>query len=278
VSGRSADEGRALKRALVALLCLGGCATARFAPASPAGYARGFRARLVGDHRYFVALPSEWRPGAQRAWPILVYLHGGGERGDDGVAPTQGAMGQVVFDGAGRLPFIVLFPQARTFWLAPDDETRLFTVIDDAARELGGDPARVYLTGNSMGGYAAWILGARHPGRFAALAPICGGVVPPPNVRIPGQEKDPILSAKDPYAEAARRIGRTPVWAFHGASDWLVPVEISRKMVAALRAAGNGPRYSEYPGVGHEAEERAYREPGLFEWLAAQRLPATTAR
>ena len=111
------------------------------------------------------------------------------------------------------------------------------------------DPGRIYLTGLSMGGYGAWELAARIPERFAAVAPICGG----------GDE-----------AQAAKLVG-LPIWCFHGADDKVVPVERSRSMVAAIKAAGGEPKFSELPGVGHDSWTPAYRDGALLGWLFQQR-------
>lgn len=253
---------------ILLFLPLLGCAGQSFVP----DRAHGFVSKVGRDprHRYQVYLPANWDP--RQRWPVIVYLHGGGERGDDGVRPTQVGLGPVVYEQAGKFPFVVLFPQCErgSFWAAKDMERRVEDAIRDAVCELGGDPERIYLTGNSMGGYGTWLFGARHPGRFAALVPLCGGVVPPSGVKIP-MSSDSLAAASDPYAAAAQRIAQTPVWAFHGGSDWMVPPLITRKMVAALKAQGAAPRHTEYEGVGHEVERRAYREPSLWSWLLDQR-------
>lgn len=111
------------------------------------------------------------------------------------------------------------------------------------------DPDRVSLTGISMGGFGAWDLAARIPERFAALVPICGG----------GDE-----------ATAVKRAG-LPIWCFHGADDTVVVPERSRRMIAAVRAAGGRPRFSELAGVGHDSWTPAYRDPAVLDWLFGQR-------
>lgn len=249
------------------------CAHQSFVPDS----AHGFQARQgkgpQASHRYQIYLPQGF--SKEQHLPIVVYLHGGGERGKDGIQPTQVGLGPIVWEQNGRFPFIVLFPQCESgsFWAMPEMEQRVNDAIQEAVCEYGGDPSRIYLTGNSMGGYGTWIYATRHPGRFAALVPLCGGVVPPPGVPMRAP-KGSIAAAPDPYAAAAQLIGQTPVWAFHGGSDWVMPPKITRKMVTALRAAGNQAKHTEYPGVGHEVEVRAYREPGLWDWVAAQRAPS----
>jgi len=98
---------------------------------------------------------------------------------------------------------------------------------------------------------------------------VCGGIRTPPTLPIP-----PVSTARNPYSDVAEKIRKTPVWVFHGSADDTVPVTESRRMVAALKAAGGRVRYSEYPGVGHNSWDRAYAEPAFFPWLLSHRLPA----
>ena len=131
-------------------------------------------------------------------------------------------------------------------------ESVALKALGETIREFNGDPHRIYLTGLSMGGYGTWRLGANHPGRFAALVPICGGIRPPPRIRLPrGSSLTP--PPGDPYAATAKKIGKTPVWVFHGDTDPTVPVTESRKMVEALKSAGGNVMYTEYEGVGHNS-------------------------
>jgi predicted peptidase len=253
--------------ALFALFALiGACAHGRFPPDASHGFVR-----VDGASSYFVYLPKAWSPS--RSWPVIVYLHGGAERGDDPARPTQVGLGPAIYRTHGAFPFVVLFPQAPagTYWGMPDNNARVLAALDDALTRYHGDPDRVILTGNSLGGFGTWFLGALHPERFAALVPICGGV----RGRAPSAEA-PFARVPDDQRprEIARRIGRTPVWIFHGAADWLVPVRFSREMAEELKRAGADVRYTEYPGVGHPSWERAYAEPGLFDWMAqARRTP-----
>lgn len=266
---------RGFVRGLAVFWCLlggllGGCAgPAAFSPEP----SHGFFARQVvtrqGTHKFWIYRPTHHT--ADRKWPVILYLHGGGERGQDGLAQTQVGLGPAVQATLGYFPFIVVFPQCtpQGFWAMPDMAQRAMEALEIALRDFNGDPERVYVTGNSMGGYGTYYLAARYPGRFAALAPICGGVRPPPWIRVPKAEQ--LIDLADPYASMARKLGRTPVWIFHGAQDFLVPVEQSRQMARALRESGGIVRYTEWPGVGHAAEQPTYAEPALFEWLLQQR-------
>jgi predicted peptidase len=145
--------------------------------------------------------------------------------------------------------------------------------LDQIIEELNGDRKRTYLTGLSMGGYGSWAIVAKNPARFAALAIVCGGVRPPPGVNVP-QPSDGLAAAADPYGTVAAKVGKTPVWVFHGGADTAVPVTESRKMVEALKSAGGNVRYNEYEGVGHNSWDRAYGEPEIFTWMLAQKLKA----
>lgn len=253
-------------RLLVAILLAAcGCATTRFVP----DRASGFHARQLGAHRFQVYLPAGWTP--DQKWPVIVFLHGGDERGADGVKPTQVGLGPVAHASGGRFPFIVVFPQCprSSFWAFPEMKARVLEALDDTLRAFSGDPERVYLTGNSMGGFGTWIIGAQHPERFAALVPICGGVRPPRGGKLPPNA--PFRDAPDRALAVAQAIGRVPVWAFHGARDLIVPVALSREMVDALRRTGGDVRYTEYPELGHRSWDRAYGDEALWRWLAAQR-------
>ncbi len=246
-----------------AVLVAVGCANRLFPPdATPTFH------RSDGELRYYTYVPSDW--SAERAWPVIVYLHGGEERGTDPAVPTQHGLGPVVYRSGGAFPAIVVFPQAPrgTYFGMPDNNARVLRALDEVMAKYHGDPTRVYLTGNSLGGYGTWFLGALHPERFAALVPICGGVrgkAPRPDAPFAAVPEDRRAD------EVARRIGGTPVWIFHGAKDWLVPVASSRELAAALRRAGGDVRYTEYPDLGHVSWNRAYADPKLFEWLFAQR-------
>lgn len=250
--------------ALLALFMCGalsGCALRAIPDA-----AHGFSRRTLDGRAYQVYRPRDFTP--TKKWPVIIYLHGGGERGDDGVSSAEVGLGPAVFRTNGSLPFVVAFPQAEQPWPFANEEARVLAIVDAMIRDEAGDPDRVYLTGNSMGGFGTWIIGARHPERFAALVPICGGVRAPRTVNVP---PDSFSRQPDPEAAAARALGSMPVWAFHGGRDRIASPESSRRLVAALRAVGGDVTYTEYPDLGHDAWDRAYADPGLYTWLLAHR-------
>lgn len=257
--------------ALVPLLTVG-CSSVSFVPDRSHGFEHHAVTTQRGPHRFFVYHPPGHDPLSEKL-PVILYLHGGGERGTDGLLATQVGMGPVVQGTLGYFPFIVVFPQCDPsgFWALPAMAERAIEALEIALREYNGDPERVYVTGNSMGGFGTYYLAARYPGRFAALAPICGGIKPPPWIKVP-KEARLIDFDRDPYPQMAQKLAQTPTWIFHGKRDPLVPVAMSRKMAAALRQAGGIVRYTEWPSTGHAAEEPTYAQPALFEWFLKQRL------
>jgi len=237
----------------------------------------GFLDRTVSvqgvTYRYQVYVPQTWNKNQK--WPVILFLHGYGERGNNGLRQTDVGIGHAIRIRPNPLGFIVVMPQCpadQHVWIEPAMEVQALAALDQSIKEFHGDPDRAYLTGLSMGGYGTWDMAARYPGRFAAYVPICGGINGPP--ALPQMHSSVVDDPKvtDPYAETARRIGKTPVWIFHGTDDPAVPVEESRKMAEALKAAGGNVKYTEYPGTGHESWDKAYAEPDLFSWLLQQRL------
>ena len=218
-------------------------------------------------HRYQVFVPA--RDAVAGKPPVILFLHGSGERGDDNQRQLAVGLGPHVRAHAGDFPAIVVFPQAPEGgeWNQVADVA--FAQLDAATREFGGDPDRTALTGLSMGGFGAWDYALRQPGRFAALVPVCGGLVIP---RRPSMDVAAVAGEADPYAAAATRLRGIPTWIFHGAKDDLVPPEYSRRMDAALKAAGaRDARYTEFPDANHNSWDPTYTTPELWTWLFAQR-------
>jgi predicted peptidase len=250
--------------------------TALFALPAFAGRAQtGFLNRTVmeagEEYRYQVYVPADWND--HNKWPVILFLHGAGERGDDGLLQSDVGLGHAIRKNAAAFPFIVVMPQCRKgkVWTQPDMEAQALGALDRSIKEFHGDRERVYLTGLSMGGFGTWDLAAKYPGRFAAYVVICGGISPLPQLPEIAVALAKEHKVADPYAETVRLVGKTPVWVFHGDADPAVPVEESRKMKAALEAAHANVRYTEYAGVGHESWDNAYAEPDLVPWLLQQR-------
>jgi predicted peptidase len=207
-----------------------------------------------GSHGYVVYTP----PGFDRSktYPLVLFLHGSGERGTDNRRQLRVGLGPSLREDPSRCPAIVLFPQAESearwpveVW-APGqpDGKRALEILDRTTAEFRIDPDRVYLTGISMGGIGSWRQAAADPDRWAAVVPICGGG----------------------HSGHADRLIQLPIWCFHGGADFVVPTAFSRQMIQAIQKAGGSPKYTEYPGVGHDSWDKAYREPELWSWLFAQ--------
>ena len=226
--------------------------------------------RLGGSrYRYQVYLPVNF--DIDRKWPVVLFLHGAGERGADGLRPTQTGLAPAIRWDAIRFPALAVFPQAPndSTWLGEPGEAAL-AALDATIEEFSGDRDRVILTGISMGGYGAWDLAFRHPDLFAAIVPLCGGIVPPEGVH--AVRLSPAVAGQaDPYGFVAARLTRLPVWVFHGAKDTSIPVTESRRMVEALKRAGAYVKYTEYPDAGHDCWTAAYGDPELWTWALEQR-------
>lgn len=258
-----------LLRMLAVLACTGMLAACTSTPRRTQG---AFVERSIETagvvHRYQVFVPAQGGSGKP---PVVLFLHGSGERGSDNQAQLKVGVGEYVRRHQGDFPAIVVFPQAPAEQEWSDVADMVFAQLEAATREFGGDRERTYLTGLSMGGFGTWDYALRAPGRFAALVPVCGGLVIP---RRPSMSVAAVAGAADPYAAAAARLKDTPAWIFHGAKDDLVPPDYSRRMHAALQAAGaRDARYTEFPDANHNSWDPAYLDtPALWTWLFAQRL------
>jgi len=223
-------------------------------------------------YKYEVYVPENWSP--KQKWPVILFLHGAGERADDGMFQTQVGIGKGIREHRDRFPAIVVLPQCRKdHWWAqsPMDEVAIAS-LEAATKEFHGDKDRTYLTGLSMGGYGTWHLAAKYPGRFAAIAPICGGVLMPDTARL--QQ----ASDTSPYTEVAKKIGgKTPTWIFHGGDDPTVPVTESQRMNEAMKALGGDVHYTEYPGVGHDSWLKAYDDADFIKWMLSKSLGGNAA-
>jgi predicted peptidase len=202
---------------------------------------------------YLLYLPKEYNAQSGQRWPLMFFLHGAGERGTNLSLVTKHGPPKLVARGT-NFPFILVSPQCPTDqrW----DNDAVMALLDDVIARHKVDTNRVYLTGLSMGGFGSWSLAARHPERFAAVAPICGG----------GERIDVMLAGRR-KKDALSTLG---VWAFHGAKDPTVPLEESQKMVAAFKKAGcQEVELTVYPEAGHDSWTEAYNNPKLFEWFLA---------
>jgi len=219
-------------------------------------------------HKYVVYLPENWTRTEQ--WPVILFLHGSGERGSEGMDQTQIGLPQAIRLHPERWPFVVVMPQVpfnHHHWTDPDMMAVAMAALAAEIKEFHGDPDRVYLTGLSLGGYGVWELAKNYPHHFAALVPVSGGV-------FWSYEPDRWRDVNTLPAEYARAVGRTPTWIFHGADDPIVIPRQSLLMYEALKAIGGDVRYWEFAGIKHNVWDRAYGVPDLPHWLLAQRLSA----
>jgi predicted peptidase len=231
------------------------------------------RSITLGEHtvRYRVWLPPHYNN--VHRWPVVLFLHGSGERGDDNVRQLALALPAQLPRFAERYRCVVVAPQCPLGreWYG-EQEAQALAALERTIAEFHGDRRRLYLTGISMGGAGTWYMARLH--RWAAILPVCGEVTrartdpfpddPPPDIAR-------ILGSPDPFAAMAAAIGDTPVWAFHGSDDRVIPAEQSRMMVKALHDRGNQARYTEYGGEGHGIWDRVYSDPDVVHWMLAQR-------
>lgn len=198
---------------------------------------------------YLLYLPPDY---AQKdSWPLMLFLHGAGERGHDLKLVEIHGPPKLIEQGK-QFPFIVVSPQCPTDrWWHPIELTAL---LDDVVARYKVDRDRIYVTGLSMGGFGTWMLAAYAPDRFAAIAPICGGGEP----------------------AWGTRLAHLPIWVFHGAKDPAVPLKRSEDMVDALKKKGNNVQFTVYPTAGHDSWTATYNNPEFYRWLLSQkRVPPT---
>lgn len=220
-------------------------------------------------YRFQVYLPEEWRRDDNRKWPIILFLHGRGERGSEGMWQTQIGLPSEVRDHPERWPFVIVMPQCPLpdHWTDPRMMEMAMAALDEESDEFHGDPDRTYLTGLSLGGYGAWELARLHPHRWAAIFIASGGI-------FWSYEPDRWQQSATLPADYARAIGRTPIWLFHGSDDPVVKPRQSDLMFDAFKAAGGNIRLWVYQGLQHDSWSRAYNEPELPRWLLAHKLVA----
>lgn len=227
------------------------------------------RTLMVGNspRTYQVFVPAH--RAANAATPVVLFLHGSGERGSDGELQTKAGLGPYVRAHAKDFPAIVVFPQVHENgeWTGANIDMAL-AATEAASREFGGDPRRTYLTGLSMGGYGTWETALKAPYRFAALVPICGALLAPDDER--ALYVTEVANTPDPYTALATRLKHLPIWIFHGGRDETVPPTDDRKTFAALKAADGNVQYTEFPEAGHNAWDAAYQHAPLWAWLFAQ--------
>lgn len=200
-------------------------------------------------HSFLLYLPKDYHESG--TYPLLLFLHGAGERGDNEMDKVK-IHGPPKLIAAGKeFPFIVVSPQCgRDGWWDP---ASLSNLLDHIEANYRVDKNRIYVTGLSMGGFGTWALAMRQPERFAAIAPICGG-----GNDIASRYQKPIQAA---------------VWAFHGAKDSVVPLKKSEEMVEALKSRDVDVKLTVYPNANHDSWTETYNNEKLYEWFLQHRRP-----
>jgi predicted peptidase len=196
------------------------------------------------DLKYLQWLPEGYEK-PETKWPLLIFLHGAGETGTD-LKKLLGHGPPKLVEAGRKFPFIVVAPQSPHLLWNP---YAINALTEELVKTLKVDPARVWLTGLSMGGNGTWMAASIQPELYAAIVPICGW-------------GDFFL---------VRRLRDMPVWAFHGALDPAVPVAKSQEMVDSLKTVGAKPKLTIYPDAGHDSWTKVYDDPELWDWLVKQK-------
>jgi len=223
-------------------------------------------------YRYQVFVPTGWT--SKHRWPIVLFLHGSGERASDNQKQMQQGLPPWLKAQGETFPAVVVIPQAPEghYWTGEAEQAAMHA-LEASIKSYHGDRERLYLTGLSMGGYGSWQIAIDHPHVFAAAAIICGALLPlsdEPRLKVEG-----IPTGTDPYVWVAAKTGTLPVWIFHGSADNVVPPQDSRHMHAALEARHAEVRYTEFPGVNHGSWVPAYGTEALWPWMFSHRLEAS---
>lgn len=241
-----------IRRSLFTLLTLVFVASRAAAADVPSGFQYRTMSDADGKQRsYVLFVPYKLEPSSRP--PIVLFLHGAGERGSNGLDPMMVGIGPAIWKQKSSFPAVVVIPQCHvgSGWLAETpDAAFALQALAAAQKEFNTDPDRVYLTGLSMGGAGTWSLAARDPKMFAAIVPMC--------------------SRADLKIAEKLAAAKLPIWNFCGDKDRPETVAFNREMHKALTAAGAGDRYTEYEGVGHNCWDAAYGTPELFTWMFAQ--------
>ncbi len=195
------------------------------------------------DLNYWLYLPKDYEKENNQNYPLVLFLHGAGERGDDLDLVKKHGIPKLA--DSKDFPFILLSPQCPSYsnWIMEMDG--VMELLEDTMKNYHVDESRVYLTGLSMGGYGTWEISTHYANKFAAIAPICGGGVP----------------------EKAHLLKDIPVWAFHGAKDNVVPLEESEKMVKALEECGGNAKLTIYAEADHDSWTETYNNQDFYNWL-----------
>lgn len=237
---------------LLACVALVSDATVASATEIRTGFVERVYHDAAGDHKYTLFVPASYTPG--RKWPVILFLHGAGARGDDNRLQLETCLAPQVRVRAATFPFLVVFPQCEDltsrllYGWQPDttDGQRALAILDEVERDYQVDKSREILTGVSMGGFGTWSLGALQPNRWSALLVVAGGGDKP---------------------EVARRLKNVPVWVIHSANDPGVPIENEKRMIAQAREAGGRVYFTQLTATRHDVGYLVYGDDAVYEWM-----------
>ena len=238
---------------IAGFLC--GCNSFKFDKNSKTGQQSGSLTKTVCVEEkldYLLYIPEDYNL-TKKDYPLVLFLHGAGERGSDLEKIKVHGPPKLVASG-NKFPFILISPQCpeNRWWGEKLEILMLNNLVDYVAANYRVDKRRIYITGLSMGGFGSWALAAKYPDKFAAIAPICGGGNP---------------------QEIAKKLRKTPVWAFHGQKDQVVKIDETKEIISALKKAGNKAKFTVYPDKGHDCWTVTYDNPKFYDWLLSNTLP-----
>lgn len=192
-------------------------------------------------YNYLVFFPNKYKESTKEKWPLIVFLHGAFERGDNPDILKREALPK--FASKKEFPFVIVAPQCpeNSHWIAEN----VMQVTNKIISNYSIDKARIYLTGLSMGGFATWQIASRFPDKFAAIIPICGGGNP----------------------GYVHKLVNLPIWAFHGEKDRVIPLRQSIDMVNAVNEKGGNAILTVYPHAYHDSWTETYENKNIYEWL-----------
>ena len=204
-----------------------------------------FSFNITFQMEYLLFLPESYAQSTNQKFPLILFLHGAGERGSDLDSVKRHGIPKIV-ETNPDFPFIAVSPQC------PEDSwwtSELHTInglIEEVVEKYQVDTSRIYLTGLSMGGFGTWSLASMYPERFAAIAPVCGG----------GEVR-----------QILRSLVEMPIWTFHGQKDDVIPFSRSEEIVTALKKHGSSIKFTIYPEAGHDSWTKTYDNPELYKWF-----------
>ena len=211
----------------------------------PSDSQKKFSFNITFQMEYLLFLPESYAQSTNQKFPLILFLHGAGERGNDLDSVKRHGIPKIV-ETNPDFPFIAVSPQC------PEDSwwtSELHTInglIEEVVEKYQVDTSRIYLTGLSMGGFGTWSLASMYPERFAAIAPVCGG----------GEVR-----------QILRSLVEMPIWTFHGQKDDVIPFSRSEEIVTALKKHGSSIKFTIYPEAGHDSWTKTYDNPELYKWF-----------